>query len=42
MQSDLTLGWVIGAAARPLVAHQESLAAYPNVGVGEEDLQGSD
>jgi len=40
MQSDLTAGWVIGAAMAPVVALHQSMAQYPNVGVGEEDFDG--
>lgn len=35
MQSDGTLGWVIGAAMRPLVEFQQSTTEYRNLEVGE-------
>ena len=36
MQSDLTAGWVIGAAMAPVVELQRSAAQYPNVPVGAD------
>jgi arylsulfatase len=40
MQADLTIGWVIAAALRPLLAYEQSLAQYPNIAMGEEDFIG--
>jgi arylsulfatase len=42
MQADLTAGWVIGAAMRPLVALQQSAAEYRNIRIGEEGFTGYD
>jgi arylsulfatase len=42
MQSDLTAGWVIGAAMRPVVALQQSAKKFPHVKVGEENFKGYD
>jgi len=40
MQSDLTLGWVIGAALRPIIALAQSAEKYRHIGVGEEGFDG--
>ena len=40
MQSDLTAGWVIGAAMRPLAEFQKSTGEFPNIDVGEEGFGG--
>jgi len=40
MQSDLTVGWVIGAALRPVIALQRSAEQFPHLQVGEEDFNG--
>jgi hypothetical protein len=42
MQSDLTFGWVIGAAMIPVIALGQSAAQFRHVGVGEEDFNGYD
>jgi arylsulfatase A-like enzyme len=42
MQSDLTYGWVIGAAMAPLFALAKSAAKFRHVQVGEEDFNGYD
>jgi arylsulfatase len=42
MQSQLTAGWVIGAAMRPLVEFTASTERYRNIGVGEEGFEGYD
>jgi arylsulfatase len=41
MQSDLTYGWVIGAALRPLIALNQSAQQFRHVQVGE-DFNGYD
>ena len=41
MQSDLTAGWVIGAALQPVMALAASAQKYPHIEVGE-DFHGSD
>jgi arylsulfatase len=40
MQSDLTFGWVIGAAMKPVIALGESAAEFRHIKVGEEDFNG--
>jgi len=40
MQSDLTFGWVIGAAMKPVIALGESAAEFRHIQVGEEDFNG--
>jgi hypothetical protein len=40
MRSDLTAGWVIGAAMAPVAALEQSAAYYRHVGAGEEDFNG--
>jgi arylsulfatase A-like enzyme len=40
MQSDGTLGWVIGVAMRPLVEFQQSTVEFRNLEVGEEGFEG--
>ena len=42
MQAQLTAGWVIGAAMRPLAEFAAGTDQYPNVGVGEEGFRGYD
>jgi len=42
MQSDLTYGWVVGAAMRPLVALVQNARQYRHIQVGEEDFNGYD
>ena len=40
MRSDLTYGWVIGAAMRPIAALGQSAKQYRHIQVGEEDFNG--
>ena len=42
MQFQLTYGWVIGAAAAPLIALAQSAAQYRHIGVGEANFKGYD
>ena len=42
MQADLTYGWVIGAAMRPMIALNQSAQQFRHIGVGEEDFNGYD
>jgi hypothetical protein len=36
MQSNLTSGWVIGAAMQYVVALQQSAQEFPHIGVGQD------
>jgi arylsulfatase len=40
MQSDLTVGWVIGAALRPVLELAKSAERYRHISVGEEGFNG--
>ena len=40
MQSDLTAGWVIGAALRPVLELAKSAERYRHISVGEEGFNG--
>ena len=40
VQSDLTVGWVLGPALAPVVALKRSAAKFRNIQVGEEDFNG--
>jgi arylsulfatase len=42
MRSDLTYGWVIGAAMRPVVALNQSAEQFRHIQVGEENFKGYD
>ena len=42
MQSDLTAGWVIGAALQPVMKLAESAQKYPHIPVGEDGFEGYD
>lgn len=42
MQSELTLGWVIGAAMQPVIALAKSAENYRHIQVGEEGFSGYD
>ena len=40
MQSDLTVGWVIGAALKPIIELKQSAATYRHIAVGEDNFNG--
>ena len=42
MRSELTYGWVIGAAMRPVISLNQSAQQFRHIQVGEEDFNGYD
>ena len=42
IRSELTFGWVIGAAMRPVIALNQSAQQFRHIEVGEDDFSGYD